>query len=406
MCFHHTGMKRRHVMDNRDYAELQELLGFPVHLEGGSGRMARHVAEQARMRCLPLDETQRLLRAHVNPYQVREYAKTLEAYKLAHGLFDYTDMLERGARAGSLDVDVMIVDEAQDLTDLQWRVVRALTPDHADVYWAGDDDQTIHEWAGASLDAFQRLGDEADEVIVLDKSYRLPRAIFDFAAGLIGRVSRRYAKEWRPHAEGGCVKTVASYAMQNLPVKEGSWLLLGRNRHDLPVFEELLRKQGVPYFLNGKLVNDNYLNVIVNWEKMRHGEKLNARQVNQIYRLGLGLPATAQKGLKYGIKDMPTDAVWYEALDRIPSRVVSFIRKARAAGEDIRNPRVRVSTIHGCKGMEAEHVACLSDISPKSVDTMLMKPDEEHRVFYVAATRAKQSLYLIGPQGGNHYRWH
>lgn len=78
-------------------------------------------------------------------------------------------------------------------------------------------------------------------------------------------------------------------------------------------------------------------------------------------------------------------------------------------GEASRGDRLVLSTIHSAKGLEWEHVflihlvdGCLpssySVFNPESLE-------EERRLFYVAATRARKSLYLIAPriEGGNEY---
>jgi DNA helicase-2/ATP-dependent DNA helicase PcrA len=71
----------------------------------------------------------------------------------------------------------------------------------------------------------------------------------------------------------------------------------------------------------------------------------------------------------------------------------------RINGEDLRlDPRVRISTIHGAKGGEAENVVLLQDQTAntlKSSKKSISKQDEEHRVWYVGVTRAKQNLFLI-----------
>jgi hypothetical protein len=61
-------------------------------------------------------------------------------------------------------------------------------------------------------------------------------------------------------------------------------------------------------------------------------------------------------------------------------------------------PRLRFDTIHGVKGLEADHVFLLTDVSRRTYDTMLANPDVEHRVWYVALTRARQTLQLVAPQ--------
>ena len=61
-------------------------------------------------------------------------------------------------------------------------------------------------------------------------------------------------------------------------------------------------------------------------------------------------------------------------------------------------PRVQLSTIHAAKGGECENVILVLDNTNKirkSTERNIKKKDEEHRVWYVGATRAKQNLYLL-----------
>ena len=61
-------------------------------------------------------------------------------------------------------------------------------------------------------------------------------------------------------------------------------------------------------------------------------------------------------------------------------------------------PRIILSTIHAAKGGEADNVLLLPDITKSSVDQNDVDPDELHRLFYVAVTRAKKSLHILEPK--------
>ena len=67
-------------------------------------------------------------------------------------------------------------------------------------------------------------------------------------------------------------------------------------------------------------------------------------------------------------------------------------------GENLdQDPRIKISTIHGVKGGEADNVMLLTDIAPRTYREMHSLPDDEIRVFYVAVTRAKKSLHIVQP---------
>ena len=62
------------------------------------------------------------------------------------------NFLERGE---SPKFDVIFVDEAQDLSKIQWSIIEKLEKDNdMDIWVAGDDDQAIFGWAGAEVSSF------------------------------------------------------------------------------------------------------------------------------------------------------------------------------------------------------------------------------------------------------------
>ena len=53
--------------------------------------------------------------------------------------------------------DVVFIDEAQDLSLMQWDMTRSIWNKTKDSFIAGDDDQAIFRWAGADVDSFIAL---------------------------------------------------------------------------------------------------------------------------------------------------------------------------------------------------------------------------------------------------------
>ena len=71
-----------------------------------------------------------------------------------------------------------------------------------------------------------------------------------------------------------------------------------------------------------------------------------------------------------------------------------YIRTIERRGESIYDPpRIKISTIHAMKGGEDDNVAVYLGSTKSCVEGK--HPEDEHRVFYVAITRAKRRLYLI-----------
>jgi superfamily I DNA/RNA helicase len=104
--------------------------------------------------------------------------KEINNYKKVHGLIDFTDMIQKFLDTKDVpEFDVIFVDEAQDLSLIQWSMINKIEQDtKCDVWVAGDDDQAIFGWAGADVDSF--INYDATE-IPLTKSERVPSSIQD-----------------------------------------------------------------------------------------------------------------------------------------------------------------------------------------------------------------------------------
>ena len=91
-------------------------------------------------------------------------------------------------------------------------------------------------------------------------------------------------------------------------------------------------------------------------------------------------------------------------MNKISEYDVAYIRRLLDLGEDLqKEPRIKTSTIHQAKGGECDNVVVLTDIGKIVYKSYTKNPDDEHRVFYVAVTRAKENLYIVDPQTTNFY---
>ena len=99
---------------------------------------------------------------------------------------------------------------------------------------------------------------------------------------------------------------------------------------------------------------------------------------------------------EYGLK---TDKVWYEAFDDAPYKRVEYIRSMKNHGEKLnQDPRINLSTIHGAKGGECDNVVLLTDLTENTLKGYESNPDDEERLFYVGATRTKETLHIVRPK--------
>lgn len=433
LAYQQLGLNRAQVMGRAQYRTLGEALGLvfsdymdfedgSVPMSAKNGDMARFITGMARATLTPLeDQFKKVPIGNVGWFQVKQFSDTLERFKTDTGMIDFPDMLDSFVtQCNPLDVDVAFIDEAQDLSKQQWRMLRHALQRVQRVYIAGDDDQAIFKWSGADVESFLSLEGER---IVLDQSYRLPRAVHAAVELISSRISRRYPKAWRSRDDAGSVHHLPQLHQIewdrsiDASGKMPTYLLLARNRYLLEQYEQFVRASGVPYSIGTRSSLDkSSVEAIKLWEYLRppYNKALPAADVRLVYskmRCGEGL-ARGHKTLK-GVTDdtlltladlkrdhgLQREDVWHDALTMIPVEDREFMVACLRRKEKITAvPRVHISTVHGVKGGEADHVVMLSDMAGRTYAESRIDPDDEHRVAYVAASRARQSLTIILPQ--------
>lgn len=200
-----------------------------MFIDGLARVTGRDVAEI--MMALEFDE-------ELSSREVRAVAEAYRKWKAAHQFMDYTDMLEQFIEIGQVpELDVVIIDEAQDLSRLQWKVIEKITANARLVYLAGDDDQAIYRWAGADVDRFIDIPGTSR---VLDQSYRVPAAVQSRASDVVGRIRHRRLKEWSSRPEQGEVSNIGSIPyLEREIMNGGEWLILARNKKFLRDWQSL-----------------------------------------------------------------------------------------------------------------------------------------------------------------------
>ncbi len=407
LAYREIGATRAEIMGKAQYDELGELLGLRFSggykiangpaTSGTLGDRLRAIEEYARSRCATLEEAYADHGEGVDWWVLRQYAETLARYKLDVGRRDFTDLLTAYLDdGGPIAVDVAIVDEAQDLTALQWRIARKAFATTPSVYVAGDDDQAVHRWAGADVDAFLAL--EGD-VEVLEESHRLPIDVFEKAARVLDRIGARRPKPYRHTGKRGVVDGVVD--VEDVDLGDADWLLLARNGGQLRRYVEMCRLQGIPYATReGSGVKPSHVEAIRSWEALRAGREVTGASV----RAALAYVDTTVEPIgdeyEHTMADLKElglieDRIWHDAFDRMPIDDREFYLGVLRLGRKLTDPpRVRISTIHSAKGLEADNVLVTQDLSPRTAAGLDLAPDDEHRVWYVAATRARERLVV------------
>jgi len=419
LAFRRLGIKKENVMQRRHYADIGRQVNLHVDYnewdDDQTGLFTTNsdylrIIQLARLRGIT-PEQQYNLKEHSHDVSVRDLknlSSELERYKKAKGLIDFSDMIVEFIKSdASPKFDVVFIDEAQDLSKMQWNMAKTIWNKTEDSFIAGDDDQAIFRWAGADVDSFIA---QTGKFLRLTESHRVPRAVHDIAMGIVKRISKRHHKEWAPRTHQG--KISHYHEFQDVDMRRGDWMVLARTRYMLNELENVLYSKGL-YYKNKfkKGYETDLYEAVIDWEEWRKNKDLNTDQIKRIASY-MSPNNYTKENLQYLNKDksynlteaynnqgLKTKAVWYEAFDSAPQKQIGYIRKMRVNGEQLNKPpRILLSTIHGVKGDEKENVVLLTDLSRNTQRSMDRFPDEENRLFYVGATRTKDHLHIVRPK--------
>ena len=396
LAFNRLGLKEENVMQELNYKAIGETCGIQIRYASyetnnwngifSSNSEYLTMINLARVRQISvtdqLDRNEHLSRIERDKLEAIE--KEINNYKKVYGLIDFTDMIQKFLDKDVVpDLDVIFVDEAQDLSLIQWSMINKIEQDtKCDVWIAGDDDQAIFGWAGADVDSF--INYEAEE-IPLKQSERVPTSIQKMALNVIERIQEnRIDKEYFPKSESG--EIFERYKLTDIDMSTGDWLILTRTKSILKNIPTYLKKKG--YFFETAQGNSICKSL---YEDTKHWYNLQKK---------ISIPDIHLQRVKERIKgSMNLSLKWYDAFNNVSESQITYMRLLLLNNEDpTGTPRIKVSTIHGAKGGEATNVVLFlneTENTVKGARKSIAKRDEEYRVWYVGLTRSMKNLYLI-----------
>ena len=325
----------------------------------------------------------------------------------ARGYWDFMYLLEESDRRGlTFRADYVAVDEINDLTPLQCRIVGR--SEGTKVVFCGDLNQTIFGWSGVDPETILTLPHDTTEN--QNESYRLTTEVAVFADKIIDRASKRYGEKIIPLAGSGEVLRDKSFrnVLYKLPVW-GNAMVLGRTNYIVDQARRVALDAGANVVLSdAEVLQGELCKLIADRPPTFPLEKVEAV-------LGSWLPSGRfwKHGAKKKLREctsryMQWDVLYEEYgtpdLRRVMEGELDWYEGRPAFNPD--EPVIRFSTTHAAKGLEEENVVVLRDMSARVRNGLEQNEDEEVRIAYVAATRAKKRLVvsqldLAG--GGNPY---
>jgi DNA helicase-2/ATP-dependent DNA helicase PcrA len=359
-------------------------------------------------------------------------------YKEANQIFEFNDLLLFCYNNKIYpSCKILIMDEFQDFSPLQYEVFK-IWSDHTNVsIIAGDPNQAIYGFQNSSPQFLMDF-EATEREIILDVSFRLPPKIIEVAQKMI--TSNSYLDTYQSHVSIDSEGTVESVDLSEIEIDpEDTVFVLCRTNSMVESVSGQLRKLGIlnsvypDYSMNSKEKNEisKYYEAIHKLVSNSDGsEMFNSPELKLLMNLSetpqdtssvivIGkrkslFPFNFYKQLERSIhtdpnyklgKDEFLDNLDLET-DEILPLVLSNLSKpaARSISKGIEKnwnkeqvmssiDQVKVMTIHKSKGKEADLVIVMNRAThyEKMGEE---EPEEEKRIWYVAVTRARKKLVI------------
>lgn len=372
-----------------------------------------------------------------------ELAEEWDKFKNEKGIWEFDDaILECVNNEDKVDTRFLFVDEVQDLYPLQQAFLDNQFGHVDRIFLAGDDDQTIYEWAGAKPEYFLNMeGNVIDEmpelwedktgywedegVYILDQSWRMPNEILELAKMVINQVGERQEKQIKPHHEGGEFIPLYKPNPQEVInlINPNDTMILFRAKYQMNDFGRELIKAGIPFVDRFKTWKDEVLNLRDGLAALKNDKRLmTGSQAAQIIKelpegaIKDGVPkkklvdrfapesevstSHVVKATKYGRpNDDYTLRRWcreFVSDDMNYYREMAVRNNLSMDNEHLDPEGVELETIHGSKGQEADTIILSTDTTESVLENMPegQLNDAERRLFYVGITRTENRLVM------------
>jgi len=383
--------------------------------------------DAARNRVPPLKLSD-LDRENISPFDLDYMAYKYDELKKTLGKHDYTDILIEASKMEFMPIDLLIVDEAQDLTPIMWYIVEKIASVAKRTVFAGDELQSIYGFKGADP-AFLLAKKKDSKVFHLKKSYRLTVENKELADRIARRITVKEEIEFDSNGNHGRAEYGAD--VDSVLAQPGERWFLCRTRYLAMYVAKYLREKGVVYLpinqrhaslspWSSRLIELN--NALASWPNV---------PIESMVEILRKLPASM---LQRGVKTLANEKK-YEELKKMMGEsllgmndTLKFFRDPNVTrrevikslsipdekksllfqfeGRKIRGDEVvRVDTFHASKGLEATNVGVILNLTKKTYESYLTDPDSEYRNLYVAVTRSKENVFLIqlNIPGGMYY---
>jgi superfamily I DNA/RNA helicase len=402
LCFRELGLTHASIITPAHLYELNKTFGFHATLAEAHEKQTEDDKLLSRYDAIRSGSTKGIF-IHGN-YDDARYARLIKAYeelKKTTGLVDFYDCLLRfRERNTPVAVKAAFIDEAQDLTPLQWEVCQIAFSTCEKIRIAGDDYQSLFTYAGASPRTLVSLA-RRYRTVKLETSYRLPKAVYRFTKGITRIITDKLDKDFQPAKDfEGFVEEISDRTLLVRRIQKDMtdngltpyrWYLLFRNNCFIDETIGSLEQYTIPYHTaRGFCIPEQDL--------------VNIKRFYNYRKQGFGSKDAFDTFCKkHNITDINEDFTESDLI--LPEKrflYLSYVQKfgvlelAEMAGSA---PFLLLSTTHRVKGGESDFVVVFLDCTRRVAENAMLNMDEELRVLYVACTRAKIGLFLASSRG-------
>jgi superfamily I DNA/RNA helicase len=411
LTFHALGLKATDMFGRLDQRKFNKEYGYDVNrCEVDTGKVAP-TRDSQYLDFYDLERSgaltsRQLAEADIEQSYYRQLVRKYEEFKANEHLVDFFDCLIKYVQEGdSLPVRVVMIDEAQDITALQWRVIEKAFSRAEKVIIAGDENQSIYQYSGARPDFLIALA-KRFPVEHLAVSYRIPQCVYRLAKGITDFIGDKTDKPFNPrleNPEGSITQLTELDRLKHFIREEDfaenksetTWYILCRNNCFLEEPKRLLEENVIPYwtaegfFMGGQIMKR--LKDYHNYALEGYGNPQKKEDFQRRFGIAdFSAPFTDTCLFTEGRKWVYSAYIEKYGLDKLEEMCKW-------------NPQILVSTIHHVKGGEAQNVAIMLDTTRRTVGNIFNDIDEELRILYVGVTRTKQNLFLIDSKNGQGY---
>ena len=347
--------------------------------------------------------SRQLAEADIEKGYYHQLVRKYEEYKSQQHLVDFFDCLIKYVQEGdSLPVKVAMIDECQDITALQWKVIEKAFSRAEKIVIAGDENQSIYSYSGARPDFLIALAKKFP-VEHLSVSYRIPQSVYRLAKAIVEFIGDKTDKPFEPrieNPEGSITQLTSLERLKNFINTEEiynnenqtTWYILARNNCFLEEPKRLMEENLIPYwtaegfFMGGAIMQrlKDYFGFSMQGYSTTKKKEMFQKKFG-IY--DFSLPFTETNLFTEGRKWVYASYIEKYGLNKLEEMCKW-------------NPQILISTIHHVKGGECSHCAVMLDTTRRTQGNIYNDIDEELRVLYVAVTRTKQDLFLIDSKNG------